>query len=66
MPSEESATGDQQIPVGKCTHCGYVYGDDLDYRFPNASECSCGDEVDQTTVADPDTVEQLAQEGLKP
>lgn len=55
-----SASDTEQIPVGKCPDCGYVYGDDLEYRFPNPSICSCGAETESTTVADADTVRSLA------
>lgn len=56
-----------QIAVAKCPNCGYVYGDDLDYRFPNPSEClKCGAETENTTVADPETVRSLADGGLRP
>lgn len=48
------------MPVGKCPNCGYVYGDDLDYRFPNPSACSCGRELTNTTIAEADTVRELA------
>jgi hypothetical protein len=48
------------IPVGKCPNCGYVFGDDLDYRFPQSSECKCGETIENTTVAEPETVNELA------
>lgn len=60
--SDHSASGTEQIPVAKCPNCGYVYGDDLDYRFPDPSVCSCGIETNNTTVADPQTVRSLATE----
>lgn len=55
-----------RVPVGKCLDCGYVAGDDLDYQFPNPSVCQCGNELENTTVADAETVESLTTEGLKP
>jgi len=56
--------GSGQVPVGKCSNCGYVTGDDLEYNFPCSSEClKCGEELENTTVADPDTVQTLQQEG---
>jgi uncharacterized OB-fold protein len=50
----------QKVAVAKCPNCGYVYGDDLEYRFPEPSVCSCGTETDNTTVANIDTVRSLA------
>ncbi len=58
-------SGTDQIPVAKCPNCGYVYGDDLEYRFPNPSVCACGEETETTTVADPETVRSLADDGLR-
>jgi hypothetical protein len=59
-------SGTEQIPVAKCPNCGYVYGDDLDYHFPNPSECQiCGEETENTTVADEETVRSLAEGGLR-
>jgi len=60
--SNTATDGDEQIPVAKCPNCGYVYGDDLNYRFPNPSVCSCGAETENTTVANPETVRSLATE----
>lgn len=55
---------DDQVPVGKCPNCGYVTGDDLDYQFPNPSECLlCGAEMTNTTVAKPETIRALQKEG---
>lgn len=54
-----------RVPVGKCESCGYVAGDDLDYRFPNPSLCRCGNELENTTVADAETVESLTEEGFR-
>lgn len=52
---------DGHIAVGKCPNCGYIYGDDLDYRFPEPSKCDgCGEELENTTVADEETVRDLA------
>jgi len=48
------------VPVARCPNCGYVHGDDLDYRFPQPSICSCGAETTETTVAEPETVRSLA------
>lgn len=50
----------EKIPVGKCADCGYVYGDDLEYLFPEPSECSCGRTIENTTVADATTVKALS------
>jgi uncharacterized OB-fold protein len=62
--NEESAAQEQHdgmVPVAKCLNCGYVYGDDLEYRFPNPSVCeNCGEKTENTTVADPETVRDLA------
>lgn len=55
-----------RVPVGKCPNCGYVTGDDLDYRFPEPSGClQCGEELTNTTVADAETVQSLADDGLR-
>lgn len=62
---EQSASGaGQTISVGKCPNCGYVCGDDLDYRFPNPSECRvCGEETEKTTVTSEETVRSLTEDG---
>jgi uncharacterized OB-fold protein len=63
---DQSADGTDQIPVAKCSNCGYIYGDDLDYRFPNPSKCQiCGEKTEKTTVADPETVCSLAENGIR-
>jgi len=60
-------TGVDEIAVGKCSNCGYIYGDDLDYRFPEPSECQhCGQSTKKTAVADEETVRSLAKDGLRP
>lgn len=64
--SDQCTSGTERVAVAKCPNCGYVYGDDLDYRFPNPSEClECGAETENTTVADPETVRSLADDGLR-
>lgn len=61
---EPQETGNNQfIPVAKCPNCGYIYGDDLDYRFPSPSVClKCDEETENTTMGDRETVESLAGE----
>ena len=63
--SDSCTDGSERVPVAKCPNCGYIYGDDLDYRFPNASLCSCGAETENTTVADAETVRSLATDSFQ-
>jgi hypothetical protein len=57
---------DDQIPVAYCHECGYIWGDDLEYNFPNPSVCDCGNETDRTTVAQEEMVRSLADDGPAP
>ncbi|THE65845.1 hypothetical protein D8Y22_05525 [Salinadaptatus halalkaliphilus] len=47
------------IVVGQCEECGYVFDDDVDFRFPQPAECSCGRTLTSTTVADVETLESV-------
>jgi len=60
MTNEQCGGGTGRIPVAKCPDCGYVFGEDLEFKFPEPSVCSCGAETENTTVADADTVQSLA------
>lgn len=60
--NERQSDGTERITVAKCPNCGYVYGDDLEYRFPEPSVCSCGTETEKTTVANAETVRSLNSE----
>jgi hypothetical protein len=49
-------TDSDSVPVGNCPEHGPVYGDDLEFNFPNVAECAkddCGCECEQVVLADP-------------
>lgn len=61
--SEDNPLQTEKIPVGECPDCGYVSGDDVEYRFPNPSKCGdCGTELEKTTMATRFQINRL-QEG---
>jgi len=63
---EQQQDDTDRIAVAKCGNCGYVYGEDLDYRFPNPSRCLvCDEKTENTTTADAETVCDLAENGLR-
>lgn len=48
-------TGSTMEPVGNCPEHGPVYGDELQFNFPNPATCSkdgCGLECEQVVLAD--------------
>lgn len=50
----------ERVMVGECPEHGYVYGGDVDNRFPNpAVHDGCGEELKTATVADRSEVEEL-------
>ena len=48
-----------RVTVGQCKDCGYVIGDDVDFRFPQPARCSCGLDLISATVSDAETVRSL-------
>lgn len=64
--TEGDSSGSNMVAVARCSNCGYIYGDDLDYRFPNPSQCEiCGEETETTTLAAEDTVDTLTDGGVR-
>lgn len=58
-----SDTGDQtsRVPVGECPNHGYIYGDDVDWDFPNPAQCAdCGRDLYTAKLAPESEVKALA------
>lgn len=49
MSNTETAT--PRVAVGICPTHDYVYGEDVEYKFPNPCYCRCGEELERVTVA---------------
>lgn len=52
----------EKIPLGKCPRDGIVYGDDIEFNFPNPAICSCGMELETCTVAEQEEIQAYEQE----
>lgn len=51
---------DDLVAVGMCPEHGLVTGEDAEVEFPTRAECSCGEDLEKATYADPEQVEQHA------
>lgn len=46
-----------KIAVGECSEHGYIYGDDVQFRFPAQGKCNqCGRFLSRVTLARPEEV----------
>lgn len=50
----------ETVALGICPEHGYVYGDDVEYRFPNPCLCWCGMELESVTMAEFEEVRERA------
>ena len=57
--SDQSSDTTERIAVGQCKTCGYVVGDDVDFRFPQPARCSCGSDLMSATITDAETFRSL-------
>lgn len=48
-----------RVPVAVCPEHGPIYGDELEYNFPEPSKCEkCGSTVNKTMMATPERIEE--------
>lgn len=60
MTSSEGRT--DRVPVGECPNHGYIFGDDVEWAFPNPAKCNdCGRDLYSAKLADESEVMALAE-----